>query len=118
MHVPEFHLGEDAVLLALDAAGVDALTAALNHALTHGDWRLEHHGQSHHFRVQAGVAHVGLQSECTEWRLDPAKITEMTDKLTAMKNAAAPSHHYVDISTPADTLVLSAGEYTETAWRT
>ena len=118
MHLPKFHFGGDAVLLTMDTAGLDALATALNHALTRGDWRLERYGQTHHFCVQAGAAQVGLRNEHAEWRLDPSKITEMTDKLAAMKNAAAPSHHYVDISAPADTLILSVDEYTESAWLT
>lgn len=116
MHLPEFHFGQDAVLLAMDTAGVDALTVALNHALTHGDGRLENHRQAHHFLARAGAAHLGLHDECIEWRLDPTKIIEMTDKLAAMKNTAGPAHHYVDISTPADTLILSVDEYSESTW--
>jgi len=115
-HLPNFHLGEDAVLLAMDTAGLDALTAALEQTRKHGAWRLEHQQHTHHLRVQAGAADLELHDDRTEWQLDPARITEMTDKLAAMRNSAGPCHHYVDISTPADTLVLSLGEYTESTW--
>lgn len=115
-HLANFHLGEDAVLLAVDTAGLDALSAALEQVRKHGAWRLDDQEHAHHFRVQAGAADLGLHDDRIEWQLDPAKITEMADKLAAMRTSAGPCHHYVDISTPADTLVLSLGEYTESNW--
>lgn len=117
-YLPKFHLGEDAVLLAMDTAGLDVLTAALEQAHRRGEWRLEHQEQPHDFRVQDGAADLALHGERVEWRLDPAKIVEMTDKLTAMRNSVGPSHNYLDISTPANTLVLSVDEYTESTWLT
>jgi len=109
-HLPEFHFGDDAVLVALDAAGLDVLTAALEQALTHGDSRLEHDGQTHHIAVQAGAADVELHDDDVQWLLDRATMTEIIDKLAALKNTDS-GHHYVDIATPASTLVLSLGEY-------
>ncbi len=110
LHLPDFHFDDDAVLVALDAAGLDVLTAAVEQALTHGDSRIEHAGQTHHFVVQAGAADVELHDDRTQWLLDRATMTEIIDKLAALKNGDS-GHHYVDIATPASTLVLSLGEY-------
>jgi hypothetical protein len=42
--LPDFHYGDDAVLLTLDGAGVDELNTALRHTDQQGSSRLEHDG--------------------------------------------------------------------------
>jgi len=65
-HLPKIHLGEDAVLLAMNTAGLDALSAALEQVRKHGACRLKHQEHTHHFRVQAGAADLELHDERTE----------------------------------------------------
>ena len=108
-----FHFGDDAVLVALEGAGLDAFAAALEEADHRGDWRVELSGRSHHFRVEAGVADIGLLGDRVQWGLDHAVVAEMISKLAGMKQAGGPSHHYVDIAEPVGTLVLSLDEYTD-----
>lgn len=114
-HLPEFHFGDDAVVAVLDDAGLDVLTAALEQAHNHGESRIQHHGHTHHFLVQAGAAGVELHDHRTQWRLDHTTLTDMIDKLAALKNSAS-GHHYVDIATPTSTLVLSLNEYLDAPW--
>lgn len=111
--VPEFKFGDDVVLLAMDSAGLDTFTTALNHAAQQGSSRLDHGGMVHEFRVQAGAADIDLHDDHVAWRLDHAKILEIIEKLTAMRNhGPGGCHHYVDdMSTPTPTLVLSRDEY-------
>lgn len=109
--VPAFHFGDDVMLLAMDGAGLDAFGSALDQARRHGNWRFERDGRIHRFRVQPGAAAVGLEGDEVHWRLDVTKVSEMSDKLSAMRSTGAPSHHYVDIDTPTGTLVLSLDEY-------
>ncbi|GAA2401232.1 hypothetical protein [Mycolicibacterium llatzerense] len=118
VHLSGFHLGDDAVLLAMDVAGLNAITTALRQTHQHGLWRLVDRRKTHQFQVQAGSADVELRDDHVHWRLDPAKLAEIIGKLTAMTSSSGPCHHYVDISTPADTLVLSVDEYTGSTWLT
>jgi len=68
---------------------------------------------THEFLVQAGAADIELHDDHVVWRLDRAKMIEIIEKLTAMRNhGPGPGHHYVDdMSTPTQTLVLSRDEY-------
>jgi len=54
------------VLLAMNTAGLDALSAALEQVRKHGACRLKHQEHTHHFRVQAGAADLELHDERTE----------------------------------------------------
>jgi hypothetical protein len=102
--------GEDVVLLAMDADGVDSFLTAITRAEQHGAWRLDHGGMIHEFLIEAGAADIDLQDDRVVWRLGRAKAVEMIEKLTAL-TAPGPGHHYVDISKPTCTLVLSCDEY-------
>jgi hypothetical protein len=117
-YLREFHFGDDAVLLAVDAAGLDVFSTALNHALGQGFWRLDHANVTHDFRVVACAADVAVGDGHVDWRLDAATTVEVIDKLAVMRKRRGPCHHYVDIRTPADTLVLSVDEYLEASWLT
>lgn len=114
-YVSDFHFGDDVVLLAMDGDGSELFGAALKRAGPQEEWRVEFDGRTHHFRVQSGAANVGLRGDRVEWCLDIVVIADMVAKLAAMRESGRPSHHYVDISTPADTLVLSVDEYPDTA---
>lgn len=115
LHLPEFYFGDDAVVAAFDDAGLGVLVAALEQAHVHGASQIEHPGHAHHFLVQASAADLELRADRVRWRLDRATITEMIDKLAALKHGTS-GHHYVDIDTPAKTLVLSLNEYLDTSW--
>lgn len=102
--------GEDVVLLAMDADGVDTFLAAITRAEQQGSWRL-HHGETiHEFLMEAGAADIDLQDDRVVWRLGRPKAVEIIEKLTALEDPG-PGHHYVDISKPTRTLVLSCDEY-------
>jgi hypothetical protein len=47
------------------------------------------------------------------WRRDPAKAVEIADDLAAL---GAAGHFYVDITKPAETLVISRHEYTDVVY--
>ncbi|MEE6168180.1 MULTISPECIES: hypothetical protein [unclassified Mycolicibacterium] len=104
-----FMLGDDVVMLAMDAAGVAVVHAALSDAVERGWSHLEHDSVTHEFSMEAGAADVALGDQRVEWRLDRATAIEILEDLGA--SGDAPGHHYVDIHTPAQTLVLSYDEY-------
>ncbi|NTY62602.1 hypothetical protein [Mycolicibacterium sphagni] len=115
VHLPDFYFGGDAVVVVMDAAGLAVLIAALNQALAHGDCRIEHHPRTLEVQVQDGAADVGLDDAHVRWRIPHATVADMIAKLSAM-NGVTSGHHYVDIATPARTLVLSVGEYLDAPW--
>jgi hypothetical protein len=108
---PEFMLGDDVVLLAMDGAGAATFAAALMKAERHGSSQLQVGEVTHEFVIQAGGANVDLDGTRVVWRLDPAKVVEIAENIDILSSSAEPGHQYVDISTPADTLVLSRDEY-------
>jgi hypothetical protein len=64
------------------------------------------------FRVEAGAPDVEFGHHTVVWRLDQAKVGEVIELLTAaVQSAHAAGHHYVDITAPAHTLVLSYNEH-------
>jgi hypothetical protein len=110
-----FKSGADAVLAAMDAPGLDIVTSALNLARRQGFSRLDCQGRIHVFRMEVGAADIDLRDnhdDHVEWRLDPGTADDMIGKLTGMRGSGL-CHNYVDICTPAETLVLSLDEYLE-----
>ncbi|MED5815297.1 hypothetical protein VST63_23300 [Mycolicibacterium sp. 050232] len=108
--LPEFMLGDDVVMLAMDTAGAAFIHAALNDAVQHRCSQLEHDGVTHEFRIEAGAADIELGNGRVEWRLDRSTAVEILDDLAEPTDHAG--HRYVDIRTPASTLVLSYDEHT------
>lgn len=45
------------------------------------------------------------------WRLDSGKALELSELLTGMSQHGGRGHHYVDMVTPARTLVISLEKY-------
>jgi hypothetical protein len=82
--------GDDAVLLAMDTAGLDAFVTAINHAEEKGAWRLDHGGVIHDFRVRDGVADIELHDDRVLWRLDRAKTVEIIQDLTVLRDSGRP----------------------------
>jgi hypothetical protein len=108
-----FDYGDDAVLAAMNDRGLDALLQALSQAREHGSATLHCDGRTHTFAVEIGAADIQLHDGCDDlvhWQLNPATILEMIEMLTVMKGHGL-CHNYVDIVTPATTLVLSVDEY-------
>ncbi|MGE2833728.1 hypothetical protein [Mycobacterium sp. SMC-4] len=112
MEVAEgFMFGDDVVLLSLDRGGVSEFGEALRRAVQHGSWLLEHSGFRHEFLISAGRSAVELDGCGAVWRFDQAMVCELVDALNALGEKDGPGHLYVDISEPADTLVVSRDEY-------
>lgn len=109
---PQFYFGEDAVLLAMDTAGVAAFLASLTQAVQQGASRLDHGATIHQFLIEAGAADIEFDNDDVVWRLDHAKAAEIIELLTDMSQRPGAGHYYVDISAPAKTLVISLDEYT------
>jgi len=108
----QFYFGDDAVLLVMDTDGVTAFRSTLVRAQQQGTSRLECGGTVHEFLIQPGAADVELHDDRAVWRLDHAKAAEIIELLTAMTQSTTDAgHYYVDISTPAETLVLSRNEH-------
>jgi hypothetical protein len=107
----EFMFGDDVVLLAMDTSGVSIFLAAMTEAESQGSSRLRIDQMDHEFRIESGAADVDLDNDRVVWRLDHAKALEIIELLAAMGDHTGAGHHYVDISAPAQTLVLSRNEY-------
>ncbi|OOK65335.1 hypothetical protein BZL29_7698 [Mycobacterium kansasii] len=110
-YLPRFDYGHDAVLLTMDGPGVDTFRAALADASQHGASRLEHDGVTHEFVIRTGGADITLEPTHITWQLDPTKADEISLDLAVLSKDGAPGHNYVDMSTPAPTLVVSRDEY-------
>jgi hypothetical protein len=102
---------EDVVLLAMDGAGLTTFITVLREAQERGSSQLEHNGITHQFVIQPGAADIELGANRVVWRVDRAKAVEIVEDLALMSNDDRPSHSYVDISSPTNTLVLSRDEY-------
>jgi hypothetical protein len=107
-----FYLGDDAVLLILNDGGTSTFLAALTRAAQQGLARLDLGDTTYQFLIEAGAAHVEFGARTVVWRLDDAKAAEVIDMLTAaVQSSHVVGHHYVDITAPADLLVLSYNEH-------
>lgn len=115
--LPEFHFGDDAVLLTVDGDGLEAFGAALNHAIIHRSSQLRHDGDEQEFYIESGASSIEISPGQVVWRLDEAKAAEIADDLAVLSTPRAggktAGHFYVDITSPAETLVISRDEYTD-----
>ncbi len=102
--------GETVVLLAMDSDGLGTFRSALAQTGKKPS-KLFHAGMIHEFALTDGNSEVELQAGHVKWCLAQSKLDELIEKLSAMEKAPGPCHHYVDISRPAETLVLSRDEY-------
>jgi hypothetical protein len=108
--LPEFDFGHDAVVLTMDHAGVDDVIAILKRAEPGRPSVFEHDGVTQEFYIEPDGADIELKKTHIVWRLDRAKADEIIDYLDTLREPRA-GHQYVDIVTPAETLVLSCNEY-------
>jgi hypothetical protein len=115
--LPEFHFGGDVVLLTLDGGGVDKMKGAVAEAQSNHSSRLLLDGVIQEFYIEPGAATVELTPARVVWRLDATKATEIADDLAALSTPTdggkTAGHFYVDITSPAQTLVISRDEYTD-----
>jgi hypothetical protein len=111
--LPDFAWGEDAVLLTMDGAGVDTFRAALIDAIKSGSSQLDHDGVTHVFQIREGAADIDLEQTRVGWHLDLATAHEVELDLEVLSNDGEAGHNYIDISSPAPTLVVSRDEYVD-----
>ncbi|PND57134.1 hypothetical protein CRM90_13400 [Mycobacterium sp. ENV421] len=111
--VPGFYLGDDAVLLTLDGSGVDLMKSAIDEARASSSSLLLHDGIRQEFVIEPGTAAIELQPTHVVWQFDTAKAAEIADNLAAL---GAAGHFYVDITSPAETLLISRDEYTDVVY--
>ncbi len=111
--VEKLDSGRDAVLLAMDDAGVSEVLAAVTQAAQQGFARLDHGATNHLFRIEAKAADVEFQRGAVVWRLDAAKAAELIELLSSMVDSGIPEgHHYLEgMSAPTETIVISRNEY-------
>ena len=118
--LPEFYLGDDAVLLTLDGSGIDKVKDAVDEARNNHSSRFLHNGVAHEFHIEPGAATVDLSPTRVVWRLDGAKAAEISEDLAALGalrgSGSTAGHFYVDMTSPADTLVISRDEYTDVVY--
>jgi hypothetical protein len=106
--------GETVVLLAMNANGLTAFMSAIVDAIRPRDGeplQVAISGVSHIIAVKNDRADVELRPSKVTWCFSAAKLGEIFGKLEAMKWAPGPCHHFVDITSPAETLILSRDEY-------
>jgi hypothetical protein len=103
--------GEDVVLAAMDGPGVIAFYTALRDAEQVGSSQVSSREVTHDIVIQDGAADINIGEHHVTWRLDPAVAAEISADLSELSASDSPGHHYVDISRPTQTLVLSRDEY-------
>jgi hypothetical protein len=114
--LPEFDYGDDAVLLTMDGAGMDTFRTAISDAIDRGSSQLDHDGVTHVIQIEDGAADIDLEETRVVWHLDLAKAREILDDLDVSSRKGRAGHNYVDISTPAPTLVVSRDEYVDVVY--
>ena len=83
-YLPEFYLGDDAVLLTLDGGGVDTMKAAVVEARNNRSARVLHDGVVQEFYIEPGAATVELTPARVVWRFDDAKAAEIANDLASL----------------------------------
>ena len=111
--VEKLDAGRDAVMLAMDDAGVSEVLATVTQAWQQGSAQLDHGATTHVFRIEASAADIEFHNGAVVWRLYAVKAAELIDLLSSMVDSGKPEgHHYLDgMSTPTETVVLSRNEY-------
>jgi hypothetical protein len=114
--LPEFYLGDDAVLLTLHGSGVDKMKDAVEEARIKRSSRFLDNGVAQEFHIEPAAATVDLSPTRMVWRLDQAKAAEIAADLMALSAQKTGGHFYVDMTSPAVTLVISRDEYTDVVY--
>jgi hypothetical protein len=108
----EFDCGYDAVLVGADRDGMHMLQSAVRSARDNGSANFEVDTIEHHIIRQDGAADIELGPENVVWRFDDAALTEMLDLIEPLVEIIKPAHNYLDLNSPAETLILSVDERT------
>jgi hypothetical protein len=106
-----FDVGYDAVLVGADRDGMRMLQSAVRSAHDNGAASFEFNTIKHHIVRQDGAADIELGSQTIVWRFDDATLAEMLDLIEPLVDIIEPAHNYLDLNSPAETLILSVDEY-------
>ncbi len=113
--MPAFHYGDDAVLVTLDGEGARALHATIAAATGETPVRAQHGDVIHDVRIEPGAATIDITTAAVRWHLDAATARDILTALAALSAPRADGrtagHMYIDLQSPADTLVLSRDEH-------
>jgi hypothetical protein len=107
-----FDVGYDAVLVGADRDGMRMLQSAVRSANNDGVASFEFNEITHHIVRQDGAADIELGPQTVVWRFDDAQLIEMLDLIEPLVDIIKPAHNYLDLNSPAETLILSVDEYT------
>lgn len=106
--------GEDVVLVAMDIDGLNFLTTAVSHAIQIANTRhseLDRNGILHVFKIDDEQSKMEITDRTVAWSLSNQTFFEVLEKLRAMKELGRACHHFVEISSPVETLLLSLDEH-------
>jgi hypothetical protein len=109
----DFDEGYDAVLVGADREGIRMLQSAVRSAHDNGTASFEFDTITHHIVRQDGAADIELGPQTVVWRFGDAQLIEMLDLIEPLVDIIKPAHNYLDLNSPAETLILSVDEYTE-----
>jgi hypothetical protein len=104
--------GYDAVLVDADRDGMRILQSAVRSAHDGGPASFEFDAIKHHVVRQDSAADIELGPQTVVWQFDDAKLVEMLDLIEPLVDTEGAGHQYVDLNSPAETLILSVDEYT------
>jgi hypothetical protein len=104
--------GYDAVLVGADRDGMRMLQSAARSARDNGSASFEFDTIKHHILRQGGAADIELGPQNVVWRFDDAALAEMLDLIEPLVDIIKPAHNYLDLNSPAETLILSVDELT------
>ncbi len=111
--LPEFR-GEPVVLVAADKEAYAILRDALKEALlsTEQEANALIGGTPHTIHVcRCNARTIVISAAKVEWHFNSAGLQSLIDMMNSIVTSKVPCHQYLDISGPAQTLVLSYGEY-------
>jgi hypothetical protein len=103
--------GRNVLLLSMNGDGIAAVRLALEKCKRGEHSEVNAGPETIAFKVEPNEARIEMHDSPIVWMLALNKIDEILAKLDAMEKSPIACHHYVDISSPTDTLVLSKDEY-------
>jgi hypothetical protein len=105
-------MGDPAILLNTDQAGIRIFDAAVREAHQTGEAAFEHDGVKHKVLREDGAGDIELSPRTVVWRFDDARLLELLELMDPMVSSDRPGHQYFDnLKSPVDLLVLSHDEY-------
>ncbi|MEQ1883689.1 MAG: hypothetical protein ABL967_01410 [Bryobacteraceae bacterium] len=97
------------VLATMDHAGAQLLKDAFVRCRTTRLCRFSCNTVVHTVQIEEQPATITIGNDTVQWRLSLSILQEIIDDLDSMMDGKG--HHYVNITSLADTLVLSVNEY-------